>query len=303
MTCYIVHISPHKTGSTYLQASFNALRETSSGAACLSPEPSRRAHNQLGHPPLVRRLRDTDKSLVAVFLDINRQGHKTVLISAEDLADLQPENSVFLKRLIGDSPVEIVFYCRRWSELLSSVWQEGVKHGGTTLFPEFLAIRMTNVFGTHTLNYSQPLRRYTQAFGRECINLVSYSNLMDSGCDIFQHFCATFLGWDEVSSPRTGRFNASMDLTDIEIVRVLKCSWFRWRQASRTGDAPSLPTTFGHLDLSVVKEAMRACVAMVRINEGLRPFSGLHADVFREFGSRLVEPKGRGNSLFRKWPM
>ncbi len=129
--------------------------------------------------------------------------------------------SVRCGRLISEARVQVIFYCRRWGELLPSGWQEVVKQGDIMTFPEFLSGHMVNSFGSHILNFGLTLGRYAEHFDISTIRLVSYSNIVDSREDLFVHFCQNFLGWSEPSAPSQGRSNASIDVAEVEIIRAL----------------------------------------------------------------------------------
>src|ERR1700733_3237837 len=218
MPGYLIHIGPHKTGTTYLQASFGKLRPFLSDAGIIYPE-----HWQEGpgHFRLVQRLKAFDQGLLSEFAELNRTPTKLVLISAEDLSDLPKESIEFLRKCIDGRETIVVSYCRRWSELLASGWQEMVKHGEIMTFTDLVAGHVVNIHASRVMNYDRILQPYADAFGKANLRLVSYSELMDRGKDLLTHFLATFLQISESPSHQMVTLNASMGILESELIRSL----------------------------------------------------------------------------------
>ena len=145
------------------------------------------------------------------FEFLNGSGNETVLLSAEDLVGLSAANILTLRSLLGGASARVIFYCRRWSELLPSGWQELVKHGHTMTLPEFFSAHVVNAPGSNIINYGQALDRYAEHFGLENISLVSYSNIIDNNGDLFVHFCRNFLSWTDPPPPALDRVNVSAE--------------------------------------------------------------------------------------------
>lgn len=297
MPKYLIHIGPHKTGSTYLQGAFRALRPQLLERGILYPEFGQ-GPDKLSHYKLAHRLRTNDYAGMSdEFFSLNDPRYETILISAEDLADVRGDGIAQFRSLLGDAPARVVFYCRRWSELLPSGWQEMVKHGETTTFPEFLSGHTVNAFGSHVMNYGHTLARYAEHFGLPNVSLVSYSNIVDAGDDLFRNFCRNFLNWPDPPIPSLGRVNVSLDPIEVEVIRALNaidrgCGGQK-SNAIFLAFWQAKPT----LDLSDLLAAIKGHVSHLRVNEGLGVLQHLHSELFRQFGSLLVEPR-TGQQLF-----
>jgi hypothetical protein len=143
---YLIHVGPHKTGSTYLQKGFSRLRGALFELGARYPmhwaDPESKSHVHL-----VRRLKEADPDLAREFASLNALANQTIILSSEDIVDLPVEALRRLRHLLGGRSVSIIFYCRRWSELIPSAWQEVVKHGGAEGLPEFLAQHLINPVG------------------------------------------------------------------------------------------------------------------------------------------------------------
>jgi hypothetical protein len=146
MPRYLIHVGPHKTGTTYLQLRFDAARERLRHHGVAYPIAWSSADTEPSHRKLVVALREgrTDQ-LRSEFDRIERDDPEYVLISAEGLNHLQEPALALLKTLTRGQPVTVIFYCRRWSDLLPSLWQEKIKHGYDETFPEFFSLNLGSV--------------------------------------------------------------------------------------------------------------------------------------------------------------
>src|SRR5438105_4170120 len=103
MPRYILHIGPHKTGTTYLQASFLRFRSELSDRGVCYP-----AEWQGGLGPglygLFRRLQQRDIGLKGEFQSLNQSDNEAVLISAEDLSTLGVREIDYFAEVIGSWP-------------------------------------------------------------------------------------------------------------------------------------------------------------------------------------------------------
>jgi hypothetical protein len=297
MPRYLIHIGPHKTGSTYLQAAFQAMRTELLDRGIWYPEVWQ-GEDKLSHHRLVQRLRTpADEGLTGEFGSLNGPRYDTILISAEDLSDLSTDSIAHFKSLLGEAEARVVFYCRRWGELLPSGWQEMIKHGHTTTFPEFLSEHMVNLFRSNVINYGHTLARYVQHFGLSNISLVSYSNIVDGGGDLFINFCQKFLSWNDPPAPAHGRVNVSLDPVEVEIIRALNAIELLHGGEKSTAIIQKYRRSKNKLVLANLIAAIKSNVAHSRINEGLGPLQYLHGELFRQYGSLLVEPRS-GPRLF-----
>lgn len=285
---FLVHIGPHKTGTTYLQASFRRLSAELRArgvhySANWSDDDSPSQHR------LPARLRYRDSSLRQEFAELRSTAASVILLSAEDLSDLPQESIYFLRDLIGEATVEVIFYCRQWAELLFSGWQETLKSGRDWTFPEFTAGHVGNAFGSTVLNHGIKLDCYSSAFGIDALRLVSYSRVKERKEDLFGHFARTFLGWSDAPAiPAV--VNASMSRAAAELVRA-----FNSIAVSRTGtaDAALFRLLRDRMDSDPVAELCRLIDLdrrVLKVNEGVPGLSTLHMALVERYGSRLVEP-------------
>ena len=293
---YVIHVGPHKTGTKYLQRGFFDLKGMLYERGVLYPTQWAEPDSK-NHWLLVERLRAGDPTLEAEFAELSASPSQTIVISSEDIVDLPQEAMSYLKRLLGSETVSLVFYCRRWSELIPSGWQETVKQGGTTTLPEFLAQHMINPVGSTLLNYDQPLNRLSKAFGHDSLRLVSYSNLASTDTDILVHFMSTFLNWPAVPITPRARENISLDIHDVEAIRALN------DLASSHHGGAHFDVTRRYLELkpelalSRIFGAMEQDRRQIEVSEASIGLRLMHEVIFERYGARLVQPSS-GFNLF-----
>lgn len=298
MPKYLVHIGPHKTGTSYLQSCFRTLRGDLLERGVLWPEYWSSSADDPTHLRLVAKLRERDKSLGRQFAELNRSDYDCILISSEDLSALPPDGIAYLRELVGESPVTVIFYCRNWSSLIQSVFQEHVKQGYLITLPEYFADISANPWISPVMNFALVVGAYAKAFTTLNVRLVSYSELADNEINISQHFLQTFVNWSPPPPIADARLNASLDPVDVEIIRALNA--IAWRRGLARG--VELRDRFlarrHEFEIDSLRKKMRRCLTTIEMDEAAPHLARLHRRLFEELGSLMVEPRPPG-SLFR----
>lgn len=296
MPRYIIHVGPHKTATTYLQVLFRSLSPQLLDRGVLYPHEWLHGFTE-GHYHLAARLgADSHASLRHDFDRLNNSGCQTILISAEDLCSLSTDQLMVLKSFLHGE-WSIVFYLRRWSELMPSSWQEIVKQGYSTTFPEMMANSLMDPYTSATINYAFQLDRFGQVFGIDSLSLVSYSNIIDQGHDVGEHFFKAFLGWPDAPLTSGIRPNASLNIFDVELIRVLNA--IEWEKLQHRSDRLRLKylETQEELGLDNVFRAMEGHRMTARFNEDAPNLRRLHEEIYATYGRRLIPPEA-GRYLF-----
>lgn len=287
MPRYVIHVGPHKTGTTYLQHGFAALRSQFATRGIDYPGEWGGIH---GHHQLAITLR-TDASLQTAFDRFNRSGAETILLSSESFAYSSDADVEALHDLLAGEPAIVVFYCRRWSELIPSIWRETLKHGSLLTLPEFTLQCLGDPVNSHVVNFSQVLARYARFFGPNALRIASYNRVIETSDDLLSHFCRHFLAWPDPPPSGLGRVNESLDMVDSEIIRALNAlEWTRAREDRQRlyhryiEAKPSLPIQ------SIVESAMQFTVDAVRIDDTSPALARLHATLSDHYRYAMVEP-------------
>jgi hypothetical protein len=291
MPQYVIHVGPSKTGSTYLQLAFHHIRDILTEHGILYPLRWYISPSSPNHLPLAARLqRGGDEGLRRDFADLNSSKYGQILISAEDLSNLSISALALLKDLISGSGVAIVFYCRRWSETLPSLWQEWIKQGQSFTYPEFILRETEFEEKSPELNFALRLENMAAVFGDAVINLVSYSNIKDAQGDILSHFLECFLSITPMPSVPNKAANPSLDLGDVEMIRVLNAlEWHTHRSRSTLVRERYLKTK-KDLSLPAFNAAIANHLSSLSIDDSAPRLAHLHNNIFQRFGKRLVNP-------------
>ena len=290
MTRFVLHIGPHKTGTTYIQETLFALGAPLLERGVYLPTLWNAAPGVPSHMQLVWALRSGDLAPIERQLgEMLARQPRTVAISCEALSRLAPEQIARLRDMLGTAPVRVVYYVRRWPERLPSLWQEEVKFGDRRSLPEYLTEQLTKGDGSEIYDIAA-IDRFAAVFGREAIAVVSYNHLVEQGVDIAGHFLASFLDAAGLASPAAGRPNRSLPALETEMVRALNILHARhggdrspavrdWYLAKGRDSVPD-----GVLD------AMRDNVATIRLDETAVPFPAVYHELLDRYAASRVAP-------------
>jgi hypothetical protein len=285
---FILHIGPHKTGSSYLQSALAAMAEPLRAQGVLYPDDL----GTKGHLELVRQLAEPahHARLAAQIRRHLEAGFAKVIVTSEELARLQPPAIQALAEMLGGNPVRVVFYCRAWASVCASHWNQQVRQGLAVPMEEMIGRQLEHPRRSGTINYGKHLERWAGVFGREAINLVSLEGLAQAGIDTLPHFATHFLGLADPPAAAPVRRNSSMAAVDVEIVRALNQI-----KLERTGQQDSLIRRLyvkhkESLKLDAVVTAATHCQGTLRFDETAPRLERLHRSLFRAWGDRLVPP-------------
>jgi hypothetical protein len=249
-----------------------------------------------GHHALAAELRGRNAAALGAGFS-SLAGNDAVLFSSEDFSGLEQPELLLLKELLGDQPARFVFYCRRWSELLPSCWQEDVKQGSGETLPEFYLPRLCDPARSNILNFNIVLDRFAAVFGEAALDIVSYSNIIDRKQDMVRHFVADILGIsdDDLRYPDPDFPNSALDYLDIEIIRVLNII----SQKYGGHRSPDIRLRYlrnkAKLDLNFLTEQIAAERARISIDNGASALNWLYSQISERYRLRIV---GEDKSIF-----
>jgi hypothetical protein len=275
MTRFVIHIGPHKTGSTYLQNHLTHNRAALADRGVYYPGAWTTPGIGWCHAQLAALLQQGSFDSVAQkFAELKSAGWPRIVLSSEDLSSLGEDRLRFLAECTG-ADTEIVFFARRWGELLGSCNQEHIRQGGTKLLPEFVAGILTHPFGSDTINFSRVLDRFAHAFGTSRLRVLSFNNILKRGDDLFSYFAAKVLGVDDLPVISSSPAHASLSIENIELVRALNVL-----HAQQPGEMPWQPNSILpavlRSPLPCTRKAMTGSVAEILFNEFAEPFKSVY---------------------------
>lgn len=227
----LVHIGPHKTGSTAVQVAFHEAREQLSAHGVHYAGAGRRprlagwsiglAGKKYGvaRPPIQHW-----EGLVA---EVEAAGDQRVCISNEDFGRATKEQRQRIVNELGGDRVHVVAVARRLDSYLPSQWQERVKAGVTLSWEEWLRIVLDrdaderhyermNVWRAHDVG--RLLRNWSEVVGPERITLI-----VNDGADrtLLPRTFERLLGLPEgLLAPDPSQSNPSLSWAEVELVRA-----------------------------------------------------------------------------------
>ena len=297
MPKYIIHIGPPKTGSKYIQSQLFHSRPSLEANGVVYPSNWWNTADKIMHDAVSDGLRQ-GKDLKADFDAINATDAETVILSCEGFDDLKLGELERLRRYIGDHPVEIVYYARRWSDRIPSDWRQRVMMGQYATFPEFYIRFLSNPEGTGEINYSIVWKTFEQIFGRQSLRIVSFNNLVDCGIDLFKHFCEVIVGLGATPQIVEGLIqrNKSPDMIDTEILRVINYLYYLDTSQVDKVMRVKFHKLKEHYDLSSLREHMQSDMREIKLKDNAVPLRTTW-EAISAYQDRLVSPE-YGKQIF-----
>lgn len=211
----LIHVGPHKTGSTFLQAQLYEHRNDLKKAAWAYPKI---LFSHLGHheiPAFLKR-HPNDRGFRREMKRINRirQG---IILSSENFSNLNASEFSLLKELLDAKTIEIVYYYRTPTVRLISLWQEHIKHGRSMSFFEYFTKTSIAYKHSRALNPMILIEDLITVFGVEHLHLVDYETAVDEGG--IAKPLETLLQTPGLLSDTNEPVNAMRDLKEVELLR------------------------------------------------------------------------------------
>ena len=231
----IIHIGPHKTGTTSIQAMLFSQSRTE---GCDFAYPFTRP-GEIGQHDFARLACTPDQPAFLDKLALLKSLPTTCVLSSEELCYLPAAGMRGLRDAVPDASVTIVYYQRDVLSLLHSWWQETIKHGSVQALPDFafrciLAPSHLHLFVPDTL-----LTGWASVFGREAIRIFRYDQIPD----VARHFAADLLALD-LPAEAVSSSNRSYDQIDCEMMRFWNRQKFWGAGIVQAPDYPEIRAAF-----------------------------------------------------------
>jgi hypothetical protein len=303
----VLHIGPHKTGSTYLQHRLLKSRAALNAAGWEYPE---YALSQFAQHQLYHWLNGNNASAGNVseagFKDLLERNPRLIL-SSEDFVYFLPERIRRLRGLLGDAPVEVVYFLRTPVDLWPSHWQELVRHGRDDTLLEYLAAYAgwTKAVEPSSMNPVAHLRKYADVFGQDALKIICYDNIVSENGDIFEFFWRNVLGLRHLDPPGTARvIHPSQPLHMIEMLRNLNQLYRTRRQQSpRDRVLAAYQKQQKSIEASAFYEGFRAAFAEnaseVKLSFRHELVRSLERRVFSMFGDQIINRAAQDRTYVR----
>ncbi|MCF3643365.1 sulfotransferase domain-containing protein, partial [Rhizobium sp. TRM95111] len=220
----VMHIGPHKTGTTYMQANFWHHAKALQERGWLYPAIGERvgiAHHDLadnGHHFLKQEGHAYDDLKRVIEQADERK--LNVLLSSEGFRRWKPQHFKAIRRMIGNRSLEIVYTLRDPYDMFYSFWAQKVKNGATFSLPEHMRQHFTDPFASHLLNPLIEIEPVLKLKGARYTVLL-YDRLRREKRDICQFFLEKILGVGDLVPVQDAAANERLPLEMTEFLRLL----------------------------------------------------------------------------------
>jgi len=224
----LVHIGPHKTGTTALQGAFKASRERLAAAGVFYPGQGRQPLWSIlavtRQPALVGDPAPDMAYWDNLVRSIAAAGDQRVVLSSEFLAGA---DDAAARRVVGDlgPQVHVAVTLRPLTKILPSQWQQYLQNGYSMPYLDWLDGVLSDPPRTPTPGFwrrhrhDRLIARWAAAAGPENLTVIVVD---ESDRLMLLHTFAAMLGLpDGVLVPEDGIANRSLTLAEAEVVRRL----------------------------------------------------------------------------------
>jgi hypothetical protein len=130
----LLHIGPHKTGTTSIQGALFAAKETMAGHGVVFPATSRHPMEAVlaacARPGMMGNTAPTERHWRQLVEQVRATGRKTSVISSEFFADAPDDETVArIVRELGGDQVHVLVTLRPLARIMPSQWQQYVQNG------------------------------------------------------------------------------------------------------------------------------------------------------------------------------
>ena len=216
----IVHVGPHKTGSTALQLAFNDGRDALATAGIHYARTGLRGY---AHFDLVDWARDRHE-LDPDALRAEGGEAPTLLVSCENIVHLDAAGHERIRdALPADRPVRVVYYLRRLPDLWVSHWEELTKHGQVLSLGDYLANQtVLRTPRNNRIDQVAQIELLERVFGEGTVEIVGYDAARDAEGGMVDDFVRSVLSLDPAGLGLKSRMvNASEPRARMELVRLV----------------------------------------------------------------------------------
>lgn len=291
----ILHVGPHKTGSTYLQKMLVEARGRLAELGASYPEIG---ITIFGHHQIVDYLRGWKTADDTIGKEETRSK-----LAEQDLLILSSENCVFLNddqlrnlaEMFPEHEIEVIFFLRSLTGIWPSHWQEIIKHGEDLTFLEYLAEVQgwRDSFDAEPINPLLQLEKFCRVFGFANVRCISYDNLRDTGQDVFDFFWRHVLKlpFHGMNMPE-GAVNASFPPFRVEAIRYLNQRYRR-----EEGESPGLrlreiyrinQRDYEGGDFEAFQQDFEAVAVPLTLSHRDAFIERVHSRLMRQYGSLLM---------------
>jgi hypothetical protein len=228
----VLHVGPHKTATTWLQANFHANRAALAKAGWLYPETGERvkiAHHDLSDAP--DEILDAQSRKVRQFRKIVAAAAKrnsNILLSSEGFRNWKPQHITALKEIAKPHEMTIVYTLRDPVAVLCSFWAQQVKTGLSTSLPTFVDRHFGNLRKSRVLNPMVELD-VLATIDNVGLTILAYEEIRRQNLDIADVFTDSILKAGKLPLVDLGTLNERDPIEMTEFMRLVLQRVGKWK--------------------------------------------------------------------------
>lgn len=307
----VMHIGPHKTATTYMQANFHHNAEKLLERGWLYPAIGERvgiAHHDLSdqESQFVNRKGKAYEDFVKVIGTADRKG-LDVLLSSEGFRTWKKESFQAIQEIIGARRLHLVYVLRDPLDTIYSFWAQKASMGSAPSLPTWMDRPLRN---PSRATYMNPLREIRPVLDLPGIDytVLLYEEIRRRKLDIYAYFLQTVLDIHDITATQPSA-NERLPIELTEFIRLLKqdsgypTGRTNSRRALHIGQVMRFLFTAEEKDKIV--ETIATCGASARrtltLSRETRYFRGFEKRLLTTLGERM-HPLPEGESIFVQTP-
>lgn len=288
-----LHIGPHKTASTYIQKVFHKNIDTLEKVGIIYPLFD--TDHMYGQHSLVDDIRFRKKLILENKVEYINQLNKDIFLSSENFVNLNFDDIKYFSSFLKNFDVEIIFLKRKIDDLLVSLWQERIKHGGKDSWVMFLFHHMNEPVRSKAINPCRVLDLYADVFHKEKIKIIDFDYAIESKVDICDLVFKIIRRTELEGIGIQKKINISFDFDEIEIIRMFNILYSRKNSTQINIDAKKEYLKFkkvnpNHAIIFELKNIIQKSMKPVSINDTLL-FKKFDNDFITNYSSCIVNFK------------
>ena len=225
----LLHVGPHKTGTSSVQSAFHVARRplAALGVRYAGPNrhPVRAAQAAIGGGSSGRSRRPWDRLVRRLRRDLDREPSSRIVLSSEWFADASPEAAQRIVGELGAARVHVVVTLRPLDRLLPSQWQQHIQAGLTRAYEPWLADVLADPPAPSAAAFWRRHRqdelvgRWAAIVGPDRVTAIVVDD-RDHGA-VLRAFESLLGVPSGVLVPEDARLNRSLSLPEAELMRAL----------------------------------------------------------------------------------